>query len=360
MYKKIGICVNCGNTIVMNTSTKKYCNKECEKEYRIKTKGVKKKCEVCGNDFIAPPDHKEQRFCSRTCQGKWQSTKTGRDNPKYKRVETTCDWCNKTFDMRNYMVGKDKHNFCSVECSRAWYSNVFSQSEEWKEESRKRATKLLNDGIIEKTDTAPQLKVNSMLDDLKIQYENEYNCIYYAVDNAIFYNKQIYFIEVMGTYWHCDRRFYPQIKYQQQWDRISKDKAKNKFIKEKYNVNILYLWESDIDNKELCKKLIMLYLNNELTIYDSSYYFINEYGNVELNQFVKELQFMNYDLEYLKLYVNITHGEKRSMKQNDKWITYNCEFCGKEKEVLISHYNKVNHHYCSNECRIQAMKHKVA
>ena len=97
-------------------------------------------------------------------------------------------------------------------------------------------------------------------------------------------------------------------------------------------------------------------MNNELQIYDSSNYQLNKNNDLYLLDNLNMLQYLNYYLDYLKLYVDIKKGEKKSMKQLDKWITYNCEYCGKEKEVLKSHYNKVQHHYCSNECRISAMK----
>jgi hypothetical protein len=41
-----------------------------------------------------------------------------------------------------------------------------------------------------------------------------------------------------------------------------------------------------------------------------------------------------------------------SKKQQDKWIAFNCEVCGKEREELISHYNLHKHHYCSKECGV--------
>ena len=52
---------------------------------------------------------------------------------------------------------------------------------------------------------------------------------------------------------------------------------------------------------ELCKKLIFAYLNNELSIYDSSYYYLNDEHNLCSYSNINELQYMNYDFDYLKL-----------------------------------------------------------
>lgn len=348
----IKMCLNCKKIIF--GKNKKYCSRKCGEEYRRKINGVDKVCEICGKHFIAPKTHLSQRFCSIQCQGKWQSTQTGSNNPRYKRKEVLCDWCGKSFDMRNYMVGKNKHKFCSIECSRSWYSNVFSKSDEWREESRIRAAKILTDGLLDKTDTNPQLKVNEILESLGLCFENEYNCKYYSIDSCIYYNDKLYFVEVMGRYWHCDRRYYKEIKYQQQWDRIIRDKAKRSYIKNEYGINILYLWEDDLDNIDLCTKIIMSYINDNLDVYDSSMMYID--GD-ELSAYTDiELQYMNYDLDCLKLYLNITKGEIKSHKQLDKWITFNCDFCGKETEQLKSRYNKHSNHYCSPECRIKDLK----
>jgi len=42
--------------------------------------------------------------------------------------------------------------------------------------------------------------------------------------------------------------------------------------------------------------------------------------------------------------------EKMSHKQLDKWTVFNCEYCGKEKEELTTHYKKAKHHFCSYNC----------
>lgn len=54
-----------------------------------------------------------------------------------------------------------------------------------------------------------------------------------------------------------------------------RDKRKNTYIKKYYNINILYLWESDIlNNQQLCKSLILYYIKNNglLSDYNSFNY----------------------------------------------------------------------------------------
>lgn len=49
-----------------------------------------------------------------------------------------------------------------------------------------------------------------------------------------------------------------------------------------------------------------------------------------------------------------TECNKKSRKISG--IFKECELCGKEKEMLKSHYKKAKHHYCSSKCRIEGMK----
>ena len=45
---------------------------------------------------------------------------------------------------------------------------------------------------------------------------------------------------------------------------IIRDKRKNTYIKKYYNIDILYLWESDINNNPIiCEKLIEKYIKND-------------------------------------------------------------------------------------------------
>lgn len=56
-------------------------------------------------------------------------------------------------------------------------------------------------------------------------------------------------------------------------------------IKNKYNIDILYLWETDVnENLELCRKLISLYVHNNgiLENYHSFNYILNENNELEL------------------------------------------------------------------------------
>ena len=59
---------------------------------------------------------------------------------------------------------------------------------------------------------------------------------------------------------------------------MRKDKAKHTYIKNYYDVEVLYLWENDIvNNEELCEKLILEYIkkNGMLQNYHSFNYVLN-------------------------------------------------------------------------------------
>ena len=194
-----------------------------------------------------------------------------------------CEWCENEYYVPKHKLQDGRHLFCSKQCRKDWYANIWSQSEEWKEESRKRATSLLKNNPID-TNTKPQIIMNEILDDLGIKYTNEYSCVYYSIDNYLDdYNLMI---EVMGDFWHCTPIKYNDSNMRDiQKKRIVKDKAKKSYIKNQYDVNILYIWESDLyTNVDLCSALVKMYIerNGVLNNYHSFNYHIEE-NQIKLN-----------------------------------------------------------------------------
>ena len=73
-----------------------------------------------------------------------------------------------------------------------------------------------------------------------------------------------------------------------------KDKRKHSYIKNNYNIEVLYLWETDVnENIELCKKLIELYIRNngKLKNYHSFNYVLNDNNEIEI---IKEKYVVGY------------------------------------------------------------------
>lgn len=110
--------------------------------------------------------------------------------------------------------------------------------------------------------TKPQQIINELLEQLKINYISEYDAKYYLIDSYLKdYNLMI---EVQGDYWHCSPLLAnKKCNTSGVKGNIKKDKAKHTYVKNKYGINILYLWETDInENLELCKNLILEYIKN--------------------------------------------------------------------------------------------------
>lgn len=209
-----------------------------------------------------------QRFCSVACQNEWQSQQTGDKNKRYHRLMVACDNCGKNVSIIPANQNRFKKHFCSNSCRREWYASVWSQSKEWREESAKRAVKILSN--MEKARTRPQIIVNEMLDDARIQYINEYGIGRYAIDN--FLPNQNLMIEVMGDFWHCNPTVYDSPIYRIQKERIIKDTEKHSYILDVCHLQTLYLWEKDvIDRPQLCRRLIAEYVdsNGNLPYYHS-------------------------------------------------------------------------------------------
>lgn len=54
------------------------------------------------------------------------------------------------------------------------------------------------------------------------------------------------------------------------------------------------------------------------------------------------------------------YGSKYMPEKGSKTgVWYNCEWCGQKKYMNTYHYNKMKHHFCSNECSV-AWHHSIA
>lgn len=138
----------------------------------------------------------------------------------------------------------------------------------------------------------PQQMINDLLDEMDIKYIGEYDCKYYLIDQYLTdYNLMI---EVQGDFWHCS----PLLSNKSNTSGIKnnklKDKRKHSYIKNNYNIEVLYLWETDVnENIELCKKLIELYIRNngKLKNYHSFNYVLNDNNEIEI---IKEKYVVGY------------------------------------------------------------------
>lgn len=97
----------------------------------------------------------------------------------------------------------------------------------------------------------------------------------------------------MGGYWHGDIRRFCSFDSLEKWQKscVEKDKRRQKYFEEQ-GIDILYLWEQDIEKDlDLCKKLINQFLNNKLPKYShSSSYYLENYENLmknNINQYIQ-------------------------------------------------------------------------
>lgn len=135
-----------------------------------------------------------------------------------------------------------------------------------------------------------QSTINNLLDDMGILFEEEYDIEYYLVDCYLTdYNLMI---EVQGDFWHCSPLLNKNsvgIK-----NNVVKDKRKHTYVTNKYNIEILYLWESDVrGNIDLCKMLIETYIQSggKLDNYHSFNYKTDENGVLTLIDDIHEMPY---------------------------------------------------------------------
>lgn len=265
---------------------------------------VKSNCDCCGKEIEDFPNVfllNRNNYCSEECYYKDKSNKSlkGEDSPFYNRIDTSCSFCGKKIKVIPYNYNKrneygDNFNFCSHECYHNFRSKYYVGEKSpafGREMTNETKLKLIRASLKkmkseDRLNTKIQLKINDILDKNKIEYEREYVIEYYSIDNYL--NKFGLMIEVMGNYWHASPLRYNSEKYlmnkkQKNW--ISNDKRKQSYVLNHYQIHILYLWETDIDNDlEKCEKLILEYIkrNGELENYHSFNYYLDENGELKL------------------------------------------------------------------------------
>lgn len=279
-------CDYCGKMIYKtlsqyNKRKQHFCSNKCQSALKRELTFEHRECEVCQKDMYVSKKS-TQRFCSIECQHIWQLGNTGFNNKRFQGGYVKCETCGKEFVVGKSILEADRRHFCSTACRQEWYATVWSQSEEWKCASRERAANLLRDNPVI-TQTKPQVAVNNMLERMGIAYRNEEPYKYYSIDNYL--PDFDLAIEVMGDYWHSSPLKYSDSINDKQRHIVSRDKAKRTYIKQYHNIDILYLWESDIlESPELCTELIQKYVQSggNLPNFHSFNYSMVD-GQIELN-----------------------------------------------------------------------------
>jgi hypothetical protein len=267
---------------------------------------IKLKCFSCNKDLIRPIKHfyKDRTYCSYECRDKYKTNYlSGKNSILYKRVLTKCTNCGKDIEVipANYNIYNsdgDSNNFCSQECYYEYRSKYYvrekhpmfgyHQTQEQKEEARQRILHMISNGIIPQTMTTPHKKIYELLISHGIECENEHLEKYHSID--IYLKQSGLMIEIMGDYWHGS-----PLKYRynnlnaQQLKSIKQDKSKHTYIKKYKNIEMLYLWEYDINhNIDLCWELIRKYIDNNgiLLNYHSFNYHIQNYNLILNNNII--------------------------------------------------------------------------
>jgi len=196
-------------------------------------------------------------------------SKSGRLYPP--RIKINCSFCGKLISRTVSSTKNVKNCFCSRCCMGKWMSENmngknnpnFENGDAWTEDMRRLSAKRSIDRLINSDKkyslTQPQSITNDILDKLGIDYENEYDCKYYLLDNYLLNHNLA--IEVHGNFFHCNPLL--NLKNNRESRIIGKDKAKHTYIKKFLNFEILYLWELDLNkNPNMCEELIKKYLEN--------------------------------------------------------------------------------------------------
>ena len=270
-------------------------------DMKINNKKIKVKvnCKECGKEMIVRPSvYKKQKYFH--CEKHMSHRPSGKNSPFYNRIEVECTNCGNKYDVVPYDYNKtnafgDNHNFCCPECYWEYRSKYYiddkhhmfgtHQSEENKLRQKELIVNMIADGKMPQTMSSPHKKIYDLLSQHHISVENEHPVKYHSID--IFLIEYNLMIEIMGDYWHAT-----PLKYninnltKQQKKSIKQDKSKHTYIKKYENIDILYLWETDINkNIDLCWLLIEKYINNSgvLDNYHSFNYHLENDSDLKLN-----------------------------------------------------------------------------
>lgn len=273
-----------------------YCSRSCMAKHKLqahnpnpKKDKVIVKCETCQKEFLvheSKAKNNKWHFCSRKCYSKFRSDNiTGENVYNYQGLIKKCDNCGKETKVTKYYLENRKNVFCSQECYYEYRSKYYigenhpqygmKKTPEQIEKMRQITAKRIANGDFKQTNTTIHNKIKDLLSYLNINFIEEYYCKYYVVD---FYLPDFnLMIEVMGDYWHANPIKYNDYNklHKIQKKDVKRDKSKNTYIKKYYNIDILYLWETDINNSLYkCRELIKLYINNKgkLSDYNSFNY----------------------------------------------------------------------------------------
>lgn len=237
---------------------------------------VKVYCKECGKELIVrPSQYKKQKYFH--CDEHIKHKPSGKDSPFYKQIEIQCTNCGNLYSVVPYDYNKsnrfgDNHNFCCQQCYWEYRSKYYiddkhsmfgtHQSDEQRRKQSELITRMIANGDMPQTMTKPHKKINELLELHKIHFENEHLEKYHSID--IYLSEYNLMIEIMGNYWHAHPLKYNinQLTNQQR-KSIKQDKSKHTYVKKYENIEILYLWEKDInENIDLCWLLIQKYIEN--------------------------------------------------------------------------------------------------
>lgn len=143
--------------------------------------------------------------------------------------------------------------------------------------------------IASNTMTKPHCIIADELDKLNIKYECEYPVSKYLID--IYLTDYNILVEVMGDYWHSNPFLQYDISGKVQQERTARDTKKHDYIKENYNIELLYIWEDDIiKNLKLCIDIILQSIRNKgiMENYNSFNYEYDELFNIKLKENIVE------------------------------------------------------------------------
>lgn len=258
VFEQKRVIINCDKcdkeipVIPYYVSRRKFCSNRCAAE-SIKN-GEFVNCENCDKPFYKSAGH-TRKYCSKKCMGLANMT----------AIQVECSMCNKKIKKNLCHIKGREFIFCGYDCAYRFrveneeYSKSFKQKiskarkeyyknhPEAKNDLRLKIIQRFKEGKYPRTRTIPHKLVCKILKSLRIPFKEEHPTPPFVSD--IFLPKHKTIIEVQGTYWHADPRYYNNSDLNEtQKSNVNRDKIKKDFIKNELGLCLIELWEYEITN----------------------------------------------------------------------------------------------------------------
>lgn len=221
------------------------CSRDCSYHYRadLQKSSAELSCPICGTSFIRPPSQLAKRgpsFCSLKCRGKGQTIGlTRRKKPSYTEDSKERQRANGRIQIAKALAKLKADDYASL------------KTPERRKTSSEMMIARIREGKINRRSKL-EILVQEKLEEYQIEYIPQYTirddrgryvaCLDFYIPNSKLA------LEVNGTYWHADPRFFDSERLSTSQKRTLEFYNRKLKLLSILDIRLQELWEYDIKN----------------------------------------------------------------------------------------------------------------